>query len=163
MVKERYTSSRGQDYYSINGHAYAEQGKDNGLVNFAMLKTIMLTEPLASGQRYAEILGLQAILMGGGQPMMQRIGDFRLGKRSKRETFNLDLYDFAPTLPGCTPGDISLAAPAKILRSIWKSMKLLDRACPKNAFFALLPESREFRQEFIGCNGDSSLGIFRFP
>lgn len=130
VVKERYISPQGQTYFSINGHAYAEQGKDNGLVNFAMLKTIMLTEPLASGQRYAEILGLQAMLMGGGQPVMQRIGDFRLGKRSKRESFNVDLYDFKPTLPGCTPGDISLAAPAKILRAIWKSMKLLDTIIP---------------------------------
>jgi hypothetical protein len=61
---------------------------------------------------------------------MQRIGDFRLGKRSKVQTFNEDLYDFAPTLSGCTPGDISLAIPAKILRGIWKSMKLLDTIIP---------------------------------
>lgn len=130
VVKERYISPAGEAYYSINGHAFADEGKDNGLVNFAMLKTIMLTEPLASGQRYAENLGLQAMLMGGGRPIMQRIGDFRLGKRSNWETFNDDLYDFSPTLKSCTPGDISLAAPAKILRAIWKSMKLLDTIIP---------------------------------
>ncbi len=130
VVKEKYISRHGQDYFSVNGHAYAEKGKAQGLVNFAMLKTIRLTEPLASGQEFAEGLGLQAMLMGGGNPVMQRIGDFRLGKRSKRETFNNDLYDFKPTLPGCTPGDISLSMPAKILRAIWKSMKLLDTIIP---------------------------------
>jgi uncharacterized protein len=130
VVKERYVSPRGEKFFSVNGHAYAEQGKNNGLVNFALLKTIMLTEPLASGQRYAENLGHQAMLMGGGQPIMQRIGDFRMGNRSKKDSFNDDLYDFKPTLQSCTPGDISLAAPAKILRAIWKSMKLLDTIIP---------------------------------
>jgi uncharacterized FAD-dependent dehydrogenase len=95
-----------------------------------MLKTIRFTEPLASGQEFAENLGLQAMLMGGGHPIMQRVGDFRLGKRSNRESFSGDLYDFEPTLPSCTPGDISLSMPAKIMRGIWKSMKYLDTVIP---------------------------------
>ncbi|HYW82316.1 MAG TPA: pyridine nucleotide-disulfide oxidoreductase, partial [Spirochaetia bacterium] len=33
-------------------------------------------------------------------------------------------------LPSCTPGDIALAMPAKILRAIWRSMKLLDTIIP---------------------------------
>ena len=76
------------------------------------------------------MLGQQAMLMGGGQPLMQRVGDFRLGKRSKAETFNDDLYNFIPTLSSCTPGDIALAMPSKILRAIWRSMKLLDTIIP---------------------------------
>ncbi|NCB02342.1 MAG: FAD-binding protein, partial [Spirochaetia bacterium] len=67
VVKEKYTTSRGDVWYSVNGHAYsAERNKANGLVNFAILKTVKLTEPLASGQMYAENLGLQAALLGGG-------------------------------------------------------------------------------------------------
>ena len=95
-----------------------------------MLKTVEFTHPLASGQEFAENLGLQAMLMGGNKPIMQRVGDFRLGKRSKAATFNDDLYDFKPTLASCTPGDISLSMPAKILRGIWKSMKSLDTIVP---------------------------------
>ena len=129
-VREKYTSKNAQQFYSVNGHAYSEEKPSNGLVNFAMLKTVNLTQPLASGQRFAEMLGLQAELLGGGQPLMQRVGDFRLGKRSKRDTFNKDLYNFEPTLSNCTPGDLSLAMPSKILRSIWKSMKLLDTIIP---------------------------------
>jgi uncharacterized FAD-dependent dehydrogenase len=76
------------------------------------------------------MLSQQAMLMGGGQPLVQRVGDFRLGKRSKAESFTGDLYDFEPTLSTCTPGDIALAMPAKILRAIWNSMKLLDAIIP---------------------------------
>jgi uncharacterized FAD-dependent dehydrogenase len=130
VVKEKYEGRGGRDYFSVNGHAFSERGKASGLVNFAMLKTVRFTEPLASGQEFAEMLGQQAVLMGGGQPLMQRVGDFRLGKRSKAETFNGDLYDFTPTLSSCTPGDIALAMPAKILRAIWRSMKLLDTIIP---------------------------------
>ena len=131
VVRERYTARSGEPYYSVNGHAFSDaKGEANGLVNFAVLKTVRFTAPLASGMLFAETLGAQAMLLGGGRPLMQRVGDFRLGKRSKEESFTGDLYDFEPTLPTCTPGDISLAAPARILRSIWRSMKLLDTIIP---------------------------------
>ena len=130
VVKEKYDGTAGRPWFSINGHAFSKRGEASGLINFAMLKTVRFTEPLASGLEFAEMLGQQAMLMGGGQPLMQRVGDFRLGKRSKAESFNADLYDFAPTLSSCTPGDIALAIPAKILRAIWNSMKLLDTIIP---------------------------------
>ncbi|HDQ13892.1 MAG TPA: pyridine nucleotide-disulfide oxidoreductase, partial [Sediminispirochaeta sp.] len=131
VVQERYETEHKEVYHSVNGHAFSKKrGQGNGLVNFAMLKTVRLTEPLASGQQFAEILGLQAMLLGGGKPLRQRVGDFRLGKRSKEDTFNADLYDFEPTLRSSCPGDVSLAVPAKILRDIWKSMKLLDTIVP---------------------------------
>ena len=130
VVREKYVTAAGKPYFSVNGHAFSDEKPPNGLVNFAMLKTVTFTQPLASGQEFAENLGLQAMLMGGGKPIMQRVGDFRLGKRSKAETFNDDLYDFKPTQPNCTPGDISLTMPAKILRGIWKSMKALDTIIP---------------------------------
>ncbi|MDD3930094.1 MAG: FAD-dependent oxidoreductase [Sphaerochaeta sp.] len=131
VVRERYATNRGDQWYSVNGHAFAPDSRhDNGLVNFAILKTVRFTAPLASGQAFAENLGLQAALMGGGQPLMQRVGDFRLGSRSKEASFSGDLYDFEPTLKSCCPGDISLAIPAKILRAIWKAMKNLDTIVP---------------------------------
>jgi uncharacterized FAD-dependent dehydrogenase len=95
-----------------------------------LLKTVTLTEPLASGQDFAEMLGCQAMLLGGNNPIMQRVGDFRLGKRSEAKSFNRDLYDFEPTLSDCTAGDISLATPAKILKPIWNAMKMLDTIVP---------------------------------
>jgi hypothetical protein len=125
VTKEKY-----KDFYSVNGHALSKDKKSNGLVNFAILKTIKLTEPITSGNEYAKIVGKMAMNVGGGQPIMQRIGDFRAGKRSKIETFNNDLYNFEPTLKQATAGDVSLACPSKILRSIWKGMKILDSIIP---------------------------------
>ncbi|RKX93022.1 MAG: pyridine nucleotide-disulfide oxidoreductase [Spirochaetes bacterium] len=130
VVQERYKTVHDEVYYSVNGHAYSTKRQPNGLANFAMLKTVRFTEPLASGQQFAVNLGLQAMLMGGGRPLMQRVGDFRMGKRSKEKSFNDDLFDFSPSLSSSCPGDISLAMPSKILRYIWKSMKMLDTIVP---------------------------------
>ena len=130
VVKEKYDAQHGRHYFSVNGHAYSDASRHSGLVNFAMLKTVCLTEPLASGQEFAEMLGIQAMLLGGGQPIMQRVGDFRMAKRSKSDGFTGDLYDFEPSLKGCTAGDIGLAMPSKILRAIWKSLKQLDTIVP---------------------------------
>ena len=130
VVQEKYTTTDGHIYYSVNGHAYSDKMKSTGLVNFAMLRSVAFTQPLASGQDYAEYLGQLAMLTGGGHPIMQRVGDFRLGKRSTAEDMNTDLYDFKPTLASATPGDISLAMPAKFLQSIWKAMKKLDTIIP---------------------------------
>lgn len=131
VVKEKYATQRGDTWYSVNGHAFAaDEKKNNGLVNFAILKTVRFTEPLASGQEFAEHLGLMAALMGGGRPLMQRVGDFRMGRRSKEATFNGDLYDFKPSLTSASPSDISLAMPSKILRYIWSGMKKLDTIVP---------------------------------
>jgi uncharacterized FAD-dependent dehydrogenase len=134
VVQEKYEEKDGSAWFSVNGHAWSVAGPAsrpaNGLVNFAMLKTVTLTEPLASGQDYARMLGVQAALLGGGRPIMQRIGDFRLGKRSFRGQFSGDLYDFEPTLPSATPGDISLCAPSKVMRALWNAMKLLDTIVP---------------------------------
>ncbi len=130
VVREKYKTIHDEVYYSVNGHAWSTERESNGLTNFAMLKTVRFTEPLASGQQFAVNLGLQAMLMGGGRPLMQRVGDFRLGKRSKAHSFNGDLYDYKPTLAASCPGDISLAKQAKILRNIWKYMKMLATIVP---------------------------------
>lgn len=130
VVQEQYTSSRGETYYSVNGHAYSDKLKPTGLVNFAMLRTVAFTEPIASGQDYAEYLGSLAMLTGGGHPIMQRVGDFRMRIRSTALNLNSDLYDFEPTLKSATPGDISLAMPSKFLDSIWRAMKRLDTIIP---------------------------------
>jgi len=130
VVQEKYISSRGAEYYLVNGHAYSENTKPNGLVNFALLRTVSFTEPIASGQDYAEMLASMAMLTGGGHPIMQRIGDFRQGLRTTQSGLNEDLFDFKPTLASATPGDISLAIPSKFLQTIWKSLKKLDNIVP---------------------------------
>jgi uncharacterized FAD-dependent dehydrogenase len=67
--------------------------------------------------------------IGGGKPIMQRVGDFRIGKRSNEDTFNNDLYDFKPSYK-TKAGDIGLAVPSKIMRDIWLALKQLDTIVP---------------------------------
>lgn len=124
VVLERY-----QGFSLINGHALSEKQPANNLVNFALLKTIGLKDPVRSGQQMAVYLGRLANEIGGGKPLMQRIGDFRMGKRSNLETFNEDLYSFPPSCP-VTAGDLGLAVPAKIMRHLWAAMKKLDTIIP---------------------------------
>ncbi len=125
VVREKY-----KGYYSVNGHSLSKENEPNGLVNFALLKTIRLTEPVVSGQQFGKILGQMVMQLSGGSVIMQRVGDFRLGSRSKEETFNSDLYDFKPTLKSAVAADLSLSMPSKILRDIWKSLKMLDTIIP---------------------------------
>jgi len=125
IVREKY-----KGYYSVNGHSLSKEKKANNLVNFAMLKTIRLTEPVVSGQQFGKILGEMVMQLSGGSVIMQRVGDFRLGQRSKKETFNNDLYDFKPTLSNAVAADLSLSMPAKILRDIWSALKKLDSIVP---------------------------------
>ncbi|MCF6335184.1 MAG: FAD-dependent oxidoreductase, partial [Spirochaetales bacterium] len=73
VVQEKYKTVHDELYYSVNGHAYSTERENNGLTNFAMLKTVKFTAPLASGQQFAVNLGLQAMLMGGGKPLMTRV------------------------------------------------------------------------------------------
>lgn len=124
VVLERY-----QGFNLVNGHALSEERAGNNLVNFAMLKTIGLKDPVRSGQQMAVYMGRLANEIGGGKPLMQRIGDFRMGKRSTAETFNEDLYSFPPSCP-VTAGDLGLVVPAKIMRHIWAAMKKLDTIVP---------------------------------
>jgi len=124
VVLERY-----QGFSLINGHALSEKKPANNLVNFALLKTIGLKDPVRSGQQMAVFLGRLANEIGGGKPLMQRVGDFRMGKRSTAETFNEDLYSFPPSCP-VTAGDLGLAVPAKIMRHLWAAMKKLDTIIP---------------------------------
>ena len=124
VVLERY-----QGFNLVNGHALSAAQAGNDLVNFALLKTIGLRDPVRSGQQMAVYLGRLANEIGGGMPLMQRVGDFRMGKRSAAETFNEDLYSFPPSCP-VTAGDLGLAVPAKIMRHIWAALKKLDTIVP---------------------------------
>jgi len=124
VVLEQY-----QDFKLINGHAFSRESRRNDLVNFALLKTIRLQDPVRSGHQMALFLGRLANEIGGGRPLMQRVGDFRMGQRSRAESFSGDLYDFDPTCT-VTAGDLGLAVPSKIMKHLWAALKKLDTIVP---------------------------------
>lgn len=69
-----------QDFVCVNGHAYRNRKSDN--TNFAFLSKVILTDPVSDSHGYGVAIGRLASLIGGGKPILQRLGDLRRGRRS---------------------------------------------------------------------------------
>jgi uncharacterized FAD-dependent dehydrogenase len=65
-------------------------------------------------------------------PIVQRVGDFREGRRSYKATFDSRNRHFELCKATCdaTPGDITLGLPARIVDNLWQSLKMLDKIIP---------------------------------
>lgn len=111
----------------VNGDALSDRKTNN--TNFALLNTIPLTEPFTDATELGRLIALQFHLLGGGKPIVQRVGNFREGKRSRFETFDSSAmhFDCCKASLHCTPGDISLAMPARIMDNLWETLKVLDK------------------------------------
>jgi uncharacterized FAD-dependent dehydrogenase len=118
------------DFRLVNGDALS--GKKTRNTNFALINTVVLTKPLSDTTGYGQSIARQFFLLGGGKPIVQRIGDFREGRRSSVETFNSKTRHFEVCKATCaaTPGDITLAMPARIMDNLWESLKSLDKIIP---------------------------------
>ncbi|MFO7570831.1 MAG: FAD-dependent oxidoreductase [Smithellaceae bacterium] len=118
------------DFKLVNGDALS--GKKTGNTNFALINTVVLTKPLSDTTEFGQSIARQFYLLGGGKPIVQRIGDFREGRRSSVATFNSATRHFEVCKPTCavTPGDITLAMPARIMDNLWESLKSLDKIIP---------------------------------
>ncbi|MBU1199141.1 MAG: hypothetical protein KKF46_06665 [Nanoarchaeota archaeon] len=119
----------------INGDALKKHKTPN--TNFAILNTVDLTQPYADTTEMARNIAIDANRMGGGRPLVQRMGDFLEGRRSKTETFfdramgyDLIMPTLKPGLPpegSVTPGDINLAYKARIMNNLKESFERLNR------------------------------------
>jgi uncharacterized FAD-dependent dehydrogenase len=118
------------DFKLINGDALF--GKKTKNTNFALINTVALTKPLSDTTEFGQSIARQFFLLGGGKPIVQRIGDFREGRRSSLATFNSVTRHFEVCKATCnaTPGDITLAMPARIIDNLWESLKSLDKIIP---------------------------------
>ncbi|RLE52965.1 MAG: FAD-dependent oxidoreductase [Candidatus Methanomethylicota archaeon] len=121
VVKEVY-----DDFVGVNGHSMTGVFSEN--TNFAFLVRIELTEPLEDTTAYGRSVALQTTVLGGGQPLIQRLGDLRMGRRStwKRITHS----HVRPTLKSVTPGDIAMAMPHRIVADILEGLEKLDEIIP---------------------------------
>jgi uncharacterized FAD-dependent dehydrogenase len=114
----------------VNGDALWSRKTEN--TNFALINTVSLTEPFSDTTEFGHMIARQFHLLGGGRPIVQRVGDFREGRRSSAATFNSEVRHFGvcrATL-NATPGDISLGLPARILDNLWESLKKMDKIVP---------------------------------
>jgi hypothetical protein len=121
MVKEVYN-----DYVGVNGHSLRDKESEN--TNFAFLTRIELTEPVENSTDYGESIARTATTLGGGKPLIQRLGDLRRGRRSTWK--RIDRGIVKPTLRGVTPGDVSMVMPHRIVTNILEGLEKLDVVMP---------------------------------
>ena len=115
-----------QDFVCVNGHAYLEAKSDSA--NFAFLSKVVLTDPVSDNQAYGEAIGRLATMIGGGQPILQRFGDLKRGRRSTWSRIRRGSVE--PTLTSVTCGDIAMALPERIVANIADGLEQLNAVVP---------------------------------
>lgn len=121
VVQEVY-----EDHVCVNGHSSISDKSE--ATNFAFLARIILTQPFEDTTAYGRSIGKQATLLGGGKPLLQRLGDLRGGRRSTWERITRSAV--RPTLRDVTPGDIAMAMPHRIVTDIVEGLEKLDELIP---------------------------------
>jgi uncharacterized FAD-dependent dehydrogenase len=121
VVKETYDGHIG-----VNGHSLSKKKSKN--TNFAFLQRIQLTEPLENTTKYGKSIGKLATTIGGGQPIIQRMGDLFAGRRSTDGRIKKNRI--VPTLTEATPGDLSMALPHRLVMNIIEGLEKLNEVIP---------------------------------
>lgn len=121
VVKETYDGHIG-----VNGHSLSSTKSKN--TNFAFLQRVRLTEPLENTTKYGKSIGKLATTIGGGKPIVQRMGDLLNGRRSTETRIKRNLVE--PTLKDATPGDISMALPHRMVMNVIQGLEKLNEVIP---------------------------------
>lgn len=118
------------EFKLVNGDALQRKKTDN--TNFALINTVALTEPFSDTTEFGYMIARQFHLLGDGSPIVQRVGDFREGRRSSPSTFNSPIrhFDLCKATCRAVPGDITLGMPARIMDNLWECLKKLDKIVP---------------------------------
>lgn len=121
VTKEHYDG-----FVTTNGHCFRNRKSDN--TNFAFLTSINLTEPVENTTTYGNSIAQLANTIGGGKPVVQRVGDLKRGRRSHWK--QLKTNHVQNTLKQATPGDISMALPHRIVTNILEGLAILNKIIP---------------------------------
>ncbi len=145
------------DFLCVNGHA--EKERKSHASNFAFLSKVELTEPIDDTYKYGKSICKLANTIGGGKPIIQRLGDLKRGRRS---TWNrIKKCGFDPTLKDVTPGDISMALPKRIVTNLVEGLDKLDKIIPgiaNNSTLLYAPEIKFFSTQ-IETNNELETNI----
>lgn len=114
------------EYVCVNGCSNSDHRSKNS--NFALLCKVGLTEPVENTIAYAKSIAEVASTIGGGKPIIQRLADFRVGRRSTWPSIKKSLV--YPSLMDVTPGDIAMALPYRIVTGIIEGLEKLDELMP---------------------------------
>jgi uncharacterized FAD-dependent dehydrogenase len=152
VVKEEY-----EGFIATNGHSMRNLESEN--TNFAFLVRVELTEPIENTVRYGRSIAKLATTIGGGKPVLQRMGDLRRGRRSTEA--RLMKNTVVNTLKDVTPGDISMALPHRIVTDIREGLEVLNEIIPGVASDSTLlyaPEVKFYSmQVLVDRNMESSV------
>jgi len=121
VVQEVY-----DDFIGVNGHSMTDKLSEN--TNFAFLVRVGLTEPLEDTSAYGRTIARQTTTLGGGKPLLQRLGDLKGGRRSTWE--RLRRGNVEPTLLNVTPGDVSMGLPHRIVTDLIEGLDKLNHVVP---------------------------------
>ena len=113
------------DFTTVNGHAKMHEKSNN--TNFAILTTLVLTEPFNDPIGYGSYIAkLSNLLAGENRVILQTYSHFKESKRTK------NLYRVKPTLPeeNYILGDVNLAFPRRIMESIIDFVEHLNLVIP---------------------------------
>ncbi|MEM1579080.1 MAG: NAD(P)/FAD-dependent oxidoreductase [Archaeoglobaceae archaeon] len=115
------------DFCLVNGHSKAKERTNN--TNFALLGHYEFTEPFEEPNEWGRDLARITTKLGGGNPILQRLKDLRLGRRSTESRIRNNRL-VQPTLKTAIPGDISLAYPGRVIDDILDALERLDKVIP---------------------------------
>lgn len=116
----------GDSLFGVNGHSMRSKRSEN--TNFAFLVRVGLTEPLENTTEYGRSMVHQANVLGGGKPLIQRLGDLERGRRSTWS--RIERSYVKPTLRDVTPGELGYALNYRIVTDIVEGLKTLNSVIP---------------------------------
>ncbi|MCJ7827857.1 FAD-binding protein [Patescibacteria group bacterium] len=114
------------EYLCVNGHSTSKYDSPNS--NFAFVCEIVLTEPVENTTSYAIQIAKLANMIGGGKPLIQRLKDLQVGRRSTWARIKKSFVE--PSLTNVTPGDIDMALPHRTVTNILEGLEILNQVLP---------------------------------
>ncbi len=149
VVKEEY-----EGFIATNGHSMRNMESEN--TNFAFIVRVELTEPMENTVRYGRSIAKLATTIGGGKPVLQRMGDLRRGRRSTEQRLRKNAV--INTLKDVTPGDISMALPHRIVTDIKEGLEVLNEIIPGVASDSTLLYAPEVKFYSMQVQVDRNMG-----
>ncbi|TMS40823.1 MAG: NAD(P)/FAD-dependent oxidoreductase [Methanobacterium sp.] len=148
VVEEVY-----DDFTGVNGHSMRDKVSEN--TNFAFLVRVELTEPIENTSEYAFSIATITNTLGGGKPLLQRLGDLKRGRRSTWR--RLKRSNVVPTFSSVTPGDIAMALPHRLIVDIIEGLEALDKVIPGIASDSTLLYAPEIKLYAIRVEVDNGM------
>ncbi len=142
------------DFCLVNGHSKAREKTSN--TNFALLGHYRFTEPFDEPNEWGRDLARITTKLGGGNPIVQRLKDLRLGRRSTESRIKNNRL-VQPTLKTAIPGDISLAYPGRVIDDIIDALERLERVIPGVADDSTLLYAPEVKFYSLRLNVDANM------